>query len=283
MLKESMLSKNKKYVLGVSGGPDSMALLDLFRKQGYQGVVALVNYHKRVDSTQDYEVVKEYCKQHNIPLAYKEIFSYDEGNFQAQARVLRYDFYKEIAILYQCEAVLLAHHYDDFLETVLMQKNRHQEDGYWGILETSNYQGLTVLRPLLACTKQQLLDYCIHHQIAYRIDSSNLESDYTRNKIRNQELAKYTKEMKEELYNQAMIHNQKQKDIELYCLDWVNQYQTDLSFKTKDFKEALYKRQLLRMYLCQFENMVLSSRLLEDCLAIIEDEKGNKKINLPTL
>ena len=281
MLKESMLSKNKKYVLGVSGGPDSMALLDLFRKQGYQGVVALVNYHKRVDAYLDYEVVKEYCKSHDIPLAYKEIFSYDEGNFQAQARVLRYDFYKEVASLYQCEAVLLAHHYDDFLETVLMQKKRHQEDGYWGILETSNYQGLTVLRPLLACTKQQLFDYCVHHQIAYRIDSSNLESDYTRNKIRNQELVKYTKEMKEELYNQAMIHNQKQKEIELYCLDWLNQYQTDLSFKTKDFKEVIYKRQLLRMYLCQFENMVLSNRLLEDCLAIIEDEKGNKKINLP--
>ena len=76
MLKESMLSKNKKYVIGVSGGPDSMALLDLVYKAGFNVVVCMVNYHKRVDSTLDYEVVKDYCDSHNIPLAYKEIFVY---------------------------------------------------------------------------------------------------------------------------------------------------------------------------------------------------------------
>ena len=127
MLNESILSKNKKYIVGVSGGPDSMALLDMLRIKSYSIIACLVNYHKRSDSSLDYEVVHDYCIKHNIPLAYKEIFHYEKGNFQAQARKMRYDFYKEVAKLHNGDAVLLAHHFDDYLETVMMQKERKQE------------------------------------------------------------------------------------------------------------------------------------------------------------
>ena len=87
------LDPQATYVIGVSGGPDSMALLHLAVSMGLDVIVALVNYHKRVDSDLDYELVKAYAKSHGLRLAYLEVNEYTKENFQAQARTIRYRFF----------------------------------------------------------------------------------------------------------------------------------------------------------------------------------------------
>ena len=89
-----LLSKEKKYIVGVSGGCDSMALLDMLRVAKYRLVVCHVNYHLRHDSDLDQKNVCEYCKKNQIPLFVKEIdpANYGKENFQEQARILRYLF-----------------------------------------------------------------------------------------------------------------------------------------------------------------------------------------------
>lgn len=279
-----MLSKNKKYVIGVSGGPDSMALLDMLHHEGYHLIACLVNYHKREDSDLDYEVVQEYCLKNNLVLTYKEVFEYDQGNFQAQARNIRYDFYKEVATLHQCEGVILAHHFDDYLETVLMQKDRHQEDGLWGIQEISKYQDLNVYRPAMAYTKQQLLDYCHTHYIDYRIDSSNLETDYTRNKIRHHILKHYTQEQKEALYHEAQVHNAAYLTQHAYCQDWLNRHCKNGILSLSDLQKEEDKEAILRVYLSQVEGMDvsrISKKLITNCMKSLMEKSGNVQINLP--
>lgn len=279
MLNESILSKNKKYIVGVSGGPDSMALLDMLRIKSYSIIACLVNYHKRSDSSLDYEVVHDYCIKHNIPLAYKEIFHYEKGNFQAQAREMRYDFYKEVAKLHNGDAVLLAHHFDDYLETVMMQKERKQEDGFWGILEMSKYEDLDVVRPLLNCRKIQLETYCQENSVDYRIDSSNLESDYRRNYFRNEVLKNYDENQKQQLYLEAVEHNEQYIKIMKYVSSWLNE--NFISMPT--FKHCEYPTQVLKHFILNNTDIPMnkiSKKLLENCIVALKKE-GNVKINLP--
>lgn len=264
--------------MGVSGGPDSMALLDMLRKEGYHLIACLVNYHKRNDSDLDYEVVKDYCDKYQIPLTYKEIFHYEKGNFQSQARIMRYDFYEEVCHIYHCDGVLLAHHFDDFLETVLMQEDRN---GLWGIAETSVYQSIPVYRPALNYTKQELLEYCENEGIDYRIDSSNLETDYTRNKIRHHVLSQYTYEDKQKLYQKALLHNQEYIKRCDYCEAFLNG-RTQISLK--ELKESKYQEEILDYYLRTFEGMDvhrISKRLVQNCLQSLLGKDGNMQIPLP--
>ena len=119
IFKKDDVSLTSKFLIGVSGGPDSMYLLWHLKKLDV--IVVHVNYHKRIDSDNDQKIVEEFCKTYNIPFEVLEITSHNEkGNFQAIARQERYDFYKKIYQKYNCNYLLLAHHKDDFIETGML-------------------------------------------------------------------------------------------------------------------------------------------------------------------
>ena len=99
------------YIIGVSGGPDSMALLDMCRKEGFQLVVAHMNYKKRDTADRDMELVRSYCARFHIPFEARLQTKPCVGNFQAFAREERYRMYRELLQKYQAAAVLLAHYY----------------------------------------------------------------------------------------------------------------------------------------------------------------------------
>lgn len=148
------------YIIGVSGGPDSMALLDMCRKEGFQLVVAHMNYKKRDTADRDMELVRSYCARFHIPFEAKLQTKPCVGNFQAFAREERYRMYRELLQKYQAAAVLLAHHLDDHLETYLMAKERGSMKEYLGIQEEACIMGCTIIRPLMAYSKRELEAYC---------------------------------------------------------------------------------------------------------------------------
>ena len=84
------------WVVAVSGGPDSMMLLDVLHKKGIQCIAAHVNYHKRDTSDRDMNIVKAYAEKHNIPLRVKHFDAEVRDNFQTAARVFRYQFFRDI-------------------------------------------------------------------------------------------------------------------------------------------------------------------------------------------
>lgn len=192
------LSLDETYIIGVSGGPDSMALLDMAYNSGLKLVVAHVNYQKRPTADRDMNIVFDYCLNRNIIFEYRLVKQH-QGNFQKWARDQRYEFFQSLAHQYQAMGVLLAHHQDDLIETYLLQKQRKQVPLYWGINDQTVIDDLTIIRPLLDKSKSELIEYCIVNGIQYGDDESNASDTYTRNRIRHHIVDNLDNNEKEEI------------------------------------------------------------------------------------
>lgn len=175
----------QKFLLAVSGGADSMVLLEMFQLVDLSFEVAHVNYHFREeDSNLDMVLVKEYCEKHQIKFHLKDI-SKDEKSemksLQNWARKIRYDFFFDILKEENLNYVVTAHHLNDELETFLINLSRGSGiKGLSGIPKNEN----RILRPLLLFSKKEIYDFAVVHQINFREDKSNQKDDYLRNKIR---------------------------------------------------------------------------------------------------
>ncbi|MBQ2509839.1 MAG: tRNA lysidine(34) synthetase TilS, partial [Erysipelotrichaceae bacterium] len=179
---KSLKLKQGKYLIAVSGGPDSMALLNMAREEGLEIEVAHVNYHKRDTAKRDEKIVRSYCEQYGIPVHVKDVYPGDvKGNFQAYAREVRYAYFANLCRRYGLDGTVTAHQQDDLLETYLMQKEKKLGVEYYGLKEETRIKGVSVIRPLLDCTKEELLSYCEKKGLDYGIDESNLTDVYTRN------------------------------------------------------------------------------------------------------
>ena len=213
MKTEFTYDKSKLYIIGVSGGPDSMALLDMLYKDGYSLIVCNVNYNTRKESSYEQEMVKAYCEERKLNfkgISVNYLPSYK--NFEAWARDVRYTFFKEVVNEYEAEALFVAHHKDDLLETYLMQKHRRSVTKYFGLKEETFLLKTKVVRPLLNMYKAELVLYCDKNNLPYSIDSTNLESNHLRNKIRNKILVNYSWEDKEKLMIKIKEENKKRKE-----------------------------------------------------------------------
>ena len=127
--------KDLKYVAGVSGGPDSMCLLDFFRLEGYALTVAHVNYHFRATADRDEKIVKDYCAKYEIP-CFVHNADQPEGNLEAWARKERYAFYHQVIEEAGAAGILLGHNEDDLIETYLMQEEKGAYYSYYGLRES---------------------------------------------------------------------------------------------------------------------------------------------------
>ena len=190
-----------------------MALLDMAYQSGAYLECAHVNYHKRPTADRDEKIVRSYCKRKHIVF---HLYDFEEeryhGNFQAAARDARYDFFARICKRNKLDEVLIAHHKDDLIETYLMQKERKLEVSYYGLKQYNIINGVKVYRPLLSYDKKMLEKYCIDQDIPYGIDESNLEDDYTRNKIRHQVVEKMSEKQKDVLIEQIDEENKKKEE-----------------------------------------------------------------------
>ena len=163
-----------------------MALLAMCIEDGTEVAAVHVNYHHRIQADEEENYVRTFCAEHHIPCYVRnEPFVY-EGNFEAAARIWRYDFFAETAEKYGYKGVLVAHHEDDLLETWFMQEEKEIVPDFYGLKEGTVYHGMRVLRPLLSYSKKQLEAYCSEHGIRYYIDATNDDKTYARNRIRHE-------------------------------------------------------------------------------------------------
>lgn len=181
------LLRGEPLMIGVSGGPDSMALLDLLREIGLSPFVAHVNYQLRGgDSEKDQQLVEAMCLTWGFDFA---AFRPDPssvlqggGNLQNWARQERYRIFREVAAAEGMRYILTAHHQDDQLETILQRLLRGSGMAGWKGMQIRSGD---LIRPLLDVSKQELLEYLQVRGIPYRIDISNQEAGYARNLLRN--------------------------------------------------------------------------------------------------
>ncbi|MGZ9414191.1 tRNA lysidine(34) synthetase TilS [Mycoplasma sp. 480] len=178
--------KKQRLLLAVSGGPDSIFMLNKFKNKDI--VVAHVNYKKRETSDEDQTIVENFCKKYKIPFFVLTV-SYDNyekiENFQNFARQIRYDFFKKIYKENNCNFLYIAHNKDDFFETIMLQKNKNKIVNYWGIKKKSQLFDMQIYRPLLfKYSKNKIEKILKNKNINFAIDYTNNLPIYERNKIR---------------------------------------------------------------------------------------------------
>jgi tRNA(Ile)-lysidine synthase len=168
------------YVVAVSGGVDSMVMLDIIRrKPDVTLVVAHFNHGIREDSVQDEKLVEETAKKYSLK------YEVGHGNLPAgasedTARKARYKFLEAVQDKYSADGIITAHHQDDLIETVFM--NLLRGSGYRGLVSIKTNK--KVMRPLLNVTKQELIKYAERNKLVWREDTTNDDESYMRNYIR---------------------------------------------------------------------------------------------------
>ena len=187
-IQQNQIFKKQGLILvGVSGGADSVALMLLLQELNYNIQALHCNFHLRgEESDRDEKFVLELCKQKNIPLLIKH---FDTKEYAAQhnisiemaARDLRYNWFSEVLAETNAQCIAVAHHKNDQAETLLLNLIRGTGiRGMAGMYPLRN----NIARPLLCVTRQEILSYLNQMKQDYVTDSTNLERDATRNKIR---------------------------------------------------------------------------------------------------
>ena len=179
--------KDKKLLLAVSGGIDSMVLLDLFYKLRFDICVAHCNFQLRgKESDGDELLVRETCQDRYIPYFIETFHTTEFANekklsIQLAARKLRYQWFQELLLENQLDYLVTAHHLDDNVETFLINFTRGT--GLEGLTGIPAQNG-NIIRPLLAFSRLEIENYALENEIQWREDSSNASDKYFRNKLR---------------------------------------------------------------------------------------------------
>ena len=194
----------KTLVVAVSGGPDSLALLDLLyqikEQYRFRLLAAHLDHQLRLDSFKEEKVISAYCQNKSIDLISEKWPKSLQPivGVEAAARKYRYDFLVKIMRNYQGDYLLTAHHMDDLLENILLKFIRSGNPSEMNSLKAvSKMQGMTLLRPLLNIQKADLLKYDKRNHIPYVIDQTNNEDDTLRNKLRHHVIPLLKKENKQ--------------------------------------------------------------------------------------
>lgn len=270
-----------KYLIGVSGGADSMALLDMVYHLNKEIVVAHVNYKKRLSADRDQHIVEDYCRQRNIPFFVHIAKKHDGGNFQNIARIERYDFFNKIMHQEKIKTLLVAHQKDDALETYLFKKKRNSLGESLSILESSNVFGIHVFRPLLDYYRSELRDYCLKNNIPFGDDETNFTLDYERNRIRILVLGNLTLEQKDALVNK-MNHDESEWQLKNEKIKQIyNKIVVNKHFNYEAYLDL--DKTLKALFLYRFINintfLTLNKHYLNEIIKQL-DSKSNLKIDL---
>lgn len=201
MLKEQVLNTIKKYdlinendkiICGVSGGPDSICMLDILKdlkeEIRFELIVCHVNHLIREEAISDEEYVVNYCKVNNIKYYVKriDVKKYADNNKQGTeeaGRNVRYEFFEEILQKEGANKIAIAHNKNDKIETIIM--NMLRGSGISGLKGIEPKRENKYIRPLIETERTSIEEYCEEKNLRPRIDKTNFINDCTRNKIRN--------------------------------------------------------------------------------------------------
>lgn len=187
IIQHQLLSGEKPVVVGISGGADSVALLHILVSLGYKCIAAHCNFNLRGDeSFRDEQFTIDFTKRLQVPLCKIsfETNKYAQENrlsVEMAARELRYRWFEELLNTYDADAVAVAHHRDDSVETLLINLTRGS--GITGLTGIKPKNG-NVVRPLLCVSREDIYAYIENNGLEYVTDSSNSSDIYTRNFIR---------------------------------------------------------------------------------------------------
>ena len=294
----NLINAGDKIVVGVSGGPDSIALLyclNKFKKMlKYEIICAHINHLIRKDSTEDEEFVENECKKMQIPFYKKrenilELSKELKKGTEETGRLVRYKFFDEILGKNRANKIAIAHNKNDNAETMLL--NLIRGTGLKGLEGIQEIEYDKYIRPFINISRQEIEDYCKKNNLKPRIDSTNKENIYNRNIIRNEILPlirKINPNIEEALSRTSKIIKEENSFIEETTKNTFNSLSSisvgEISFELKEFNKLPNTiKQNLVLY--TLEKLVGSTRNIEktnvdDIIKLAKQNVGNKYIEI---
>lgn len=277
---KDILNHNDRVLIAVSGGRDSMLMLWLFHASDIDIEVAHCNFSLRgSESDADEQLVRDYCATLGVPLHVKKFDTETYSNenkisIQMAARELRYKWFEELATEVDCDAIAIAQHKNDHVETVLL--NLVRGTGLVGLQGILPKRG-RIIRPLLFLDSKEITTAVEQLGIPYRDDASNFSTKYARNKIRLDIVPKF-EELHPEFIETMDDNITRFQDANRVLRGFVAELRKELFIpKTTDEwmidKASLLDKDLALLYFL-FEPFGFSKVVLSDFTNALEKESG---------
>ncbi len=287
------LPPGKRYLIGVSGGRDSVALLHWLLAQGYGNLVVCHLDHRlrRRSSAADARFVARLAKANGLTF---ETAAVDVGKLAAEtkqsveaaARAARYSFFAAVARRRRCRTIFLGHHADDLVETYLI--NLFRGAGTQGLrsirpVATQQIEGvaLTVVRPLLGISRVEIDDYIRTHRLRFREDATNEQLDAVRNRIRHRIIPMLEKEFGRDIRKTVRRAATIAADEDAFMTEALPRSSARLSVTELRALPVALQRRVITRWLREQQISDVGFVLVEQVRAMLDTEAGAAKINLP--
>ncbi len=298
--KHSLIEKGDRVLLGISGGPDSVALLHLlFRlKKGLKFSLFLchLNHGLRKEAGEDARFVKELASSLSLPitLTKRDLSKLKKSSIEEKAREVRYRFFSTVAKKYRVNKIALGHNLDDQAETILLRIIRGT--GLLGLggmrikRPLKDNPEVQIIRPLLSVSREEILDYLKERKIFFVTDSSNISPVYLRNRIRLELLpllSEYNPKVKESLAKLGVACQEDFAFIEKTAVSFLpkilKRKEQKLTIKIKEFLKTppSLQKEILRVAIRFLSKKPLSFSAIESLQSLINREKGRSFLSLP--
>lgn len=278
IIENNLIQNNDKIVVGVSGGPDSMCLLNILNDLKeklkneysikYELVVAHINHGIRKESDDEKIYVENFCKKINISFCYlkedvETLSKKEKLSVEACGRKVRYDFFSKIKKDTNATKIAVAHNLNDNVETIML--NLIRGCGLKGLIGME-FKTDDVIRPLLTIEKKDVLEYNKYTKLNPCFDYTNNENIYLRNKIRNILVPKITNEYNENFSNNIIRMKEILSNDENFLEEYTNNILSKCIIEKEKNKVVFDTNILLN------EHIAISYRLIRE---IINIQNGN--------
>lgn len=290
----NLINKGDRLILGLSGGSDSMCLLNILleiRKEYNINIIAVhINHMIREEADADEVALKKYCDSHKIEFYSEKInvlefAKQNKLSCEDAGRICRYEFFNEILNKTGSNKIVTAHNLNDVIETVLMNIIRGTGlNGLTGI----EYSYGNIIRPLLDITKEEIEAYCREKDIPIRIDKTNYENDYTRNKIRNIILPTIRKEINSSvdfnINNMIKILKEDEEELKHIAIEKYKEICTKQGISKNEFNKLSksIKRRVLREYILKSRGSLkdISLSKIDELIEFVSQLETGKQIDI---
>ena len=284
--KYNLIENGDKLVLGVSGGPDSIAMLNILNELriekdielDFNIVVAHINHMIRDEAIEDENFVKKFCEEKGIEfysksIDVKKLANTNKISTEEAGRNARYDFFDEILDYTNSNKIAIAHNKNDNAETVLM--NIMRGSGVSGLKGIEPVRDGKFIRPLIEIDRKSIEQYCVDENLNPKFDESNKENVYTRNKVRNLLIPYIEKE-----FNPNIIESiSRLSDLATQESNFVD------NVVDKEFKNTLisYNESEIKLDLKKFNNLdnfIKAKIILKSVAKLFNTTKGIEKVHI---
>jgi tRNA(Ile)-lysidine synthase len=284
-------SRRKKWLVGVSGGADSIALLHLLLENGFRKLVVCHLDHRLrgAASTGDAKFVEKLAAKLGVGFEggradVKVLAKSRKESIETAARASRHEFFRTCAGKHRCDRVVLAHHADDQAETILWNLLRGSH-GLRGMGEVQSVNGLELHRPLLGWRRQELRDWLESRSLVWREDATNAEPVAVRNRLRNEVLP-----LLDEISGRDAVASltrladdwQAQKTITEFALEKADIFDPEGRIHLPSLRDL--PKPLIRYGLAEYfgsQAIPLSRDSIEEALTVVDPTFPSSVVNLP--